>query len=109
MKRFICLAFLFSYIYWLPIYAQQCFFYNEDGNKIYLEKIDSLIFIDYEYSKLQESKISNQKISNSKKSQILSHSQYSTIRKSDIIGKELPVIAIMMGLCKYQMEICLFA
>lgn len=67
MKRFICLTFLFSYIYWLPINAQQCFFYNEDGNKIYLEKIDSLIFIDYEDNELQVSKISNQNISNSKK------------------------------------------
>lgn len=93
MKRFICLAFLFSCVYWLPIHAQQCFFYDKNSNKIYLDKIDSLIFINHEYSESLESEneTSNQNISNLKKCPILSRTQYSAIRKRDIIEQELPV------------------
>lgn len=56
MKRILYLLILFCVIS-LSTIAQQQFFYNSEGEKIYLEKVDSLVFIKFDSPILQNKNV----------------------------------------------------
>lgn len=90
MKRILYLLVAFCAICLSTIAQQQQFFYNSEGEKIYLEKVDSLVFIEFSSQILQNTKI-GKNITQSTKSQIVSQSKYITLKRSNYIEQEKSV------------------
>lgn len=90
MKRILYLLVAFCAICLSTIAQQQQFFYNSEGEKIYLEKVDSLVFIEFNSQILQNTKI-GKNMTQSTKSQIVSQSKYTNLKRSNYIEQEKSV------------------